>query len=402
MYYLFGAGSFCSSVVSFCGKDSIIAIVDNNCEKWNKYVDDIKIISLDECLSIYKGEKIIITAQFVSSQIKKQLLDNGITNVMIFPYIQTSIYTASEIIEHWKIDTYSEVFFYGNNVLSSIIKDKLENVNVTILENLDNELHYEDKKIFLLDKLSIDYKRDNIINVWGEMEREFQEKYNMLLPFKNKYLGKRCFLIGNGPSLNPDDLEKLHMAGEITFACNRIHLIFDKTNWRPTFYFLIDGKEYKHNEFMLKQGNQINFIKDFIGCNNSDYMNTFYFRNSPNDFSLEYVKFSEEISIECYAGCTTTYEMLQFAIYMGFEEIYLLGVDFSWGEDGKNAHFDENYGDNLAGLIAMKENKYKVLKSYKTADEISKKRGVKIYNATRGGYLEVFERLSFDDIIMGE
>lgn len=37
--------------------------------------------------------------------------------------------------------------------------------------------------------------------------------------------------------------------------------------------------------------------------------------------------------------------MLQFAIYMGFKEVYLLGVDFSWGEHGENTHFCNDYVD---------------------------------------------------------
>ena len=38
--------------------------------------------------------------------------------------------------------------------------------------------------------------------------------------------GKRCFIIGNGPSLNIGDLEKLN--NEITFASNRIYKLLNE------------------------------------------------------------------------------------------------------------------------------------------------------------------------------
>ncbi len=40
----------------------------------------------------------------------------------------------------------------------------------------------------------------------------------------NIHSGKRCFIIGNGPSLKSEDLDKLR--DEISFASNGIYLIF--------------------------------------------------------------------------------------------------------------------------------------------------------------------------------
>lgn len=63
-----------------------------------------------------------------------------------------------------------------------------------------------------------------------------------LASYKRKFAGKRCFLIGNGPSLRAEDMTRLHEAGEITFAFNRIYNIFDQTPWRPNFYISQDEK----------------------------------------------------------------------------------------------------------------------------------------------------------------
>ena len=47
-----------------------------------------------------------------------------------------------------------------------------------------------------------------------------QQSKKILLQYKNRYPGQRCFILGNGPSLTINDLNWLK--GEITFASNRI------------------------------------------------------------------------------------------------------------------------------------------------------------------------------------
>ncbi len=64
------------------------------------------------------------------------------------------------------------------------------------------------------------------------------EDSNKLKGYKNIHSGERCFVIGNGPSLTPEDLDKLK--NEYSFASNHIYKIFDRTNWRPTYYVSVD------------------------------------------------------------------------------------------------------------------------------------------------------------------
>lgn len=58
----------------------------------------------------------------------------------------------------------------------------------------------------------------------------------MLSKLKEKYkTEKRCFIIGNGPSINNTDLTKLK--SEITFGVNGIFLKFPDIEFRPTLMF---------------------------------------------------------------------------------------------------------------------------------------------------------------------
>ena len=63
---------------------------------------------------------------------------------------------------------------------------------------------------------------------------------NEIKSYKNIHKGQRCFIIGTGPSLTADDLNKLK--NEVTFGSNRIFEIFSQTDWRPTYYMNQDYK----------------------------------------------------------------------------------------------------------------------------------------------------------------
>jgi hypothetical protein len=144
-----------------------------------------------------------------------------------------------------------------------------------------------------------------------------------LRKLKNTHVDKRCFIIGNGPSLRIGDLDKLK--DEITFAFNRIYLIFDKTEWRPTYYCSEDNKTiFKSNEEI----NQLNIENKFFPTNFPwDYNLHFKFSDKNSE-----PKFSEDIVKGIYWGNTVAYSAIQMAIYMGMKEIYLLGIDHSFSK----------------------------------------------------------------------
>src|SRR4030042_6350992 len=59
-----------------------------------------------------------------------------------------------------------------------------------------------------------------------------------LYKLENKYQGKRCFILGNGPSLSITDLSLIRE--EFTFGSNRIYLLFDTLGFSTKFYIAID------------------------------------------------------------------------------------------------------------------------------------------------------------------
>ena len=99
---------------------------------------------------------------------------------------------------------------------------------------------------------------------------------------------------------------------------------------------------------------------------------------------------------------------MQLAAYMGFSEIYLLGVDHNYpiefDADGnivsENKGIKSYFGGEEAQKVAITPPKViEMSRAFISANKVSKNADFTIYNATRGGKLEIFERKNFDEII---
>ena len=215
--------------------------------------------------------------------------------------------------------------------------------------------------------------------------------------FKGIHKGKRCFIVATGPSLRVQDLEKLMDCGEICFSMNAIWRAYQDTKWRPDYYVVADFRVI--DEIMCHK-NSFSKEEIFVADTNERFCSMEYGENVYEyHFQYEYSekrqpKFSEDFSRKCYHGSTVTYCCIQLAVYMGFDEIYLLGVDFSYAgkKDQKYEHFFKE--DRLKNIGYSKHNSL----AYQSAREYAKQHHIKVYNATRGGQLEVFERIDFDSL----
>ncbi|MBP3458859.1 MAG: DUF115 domain-containing protein [Lachnospiraceae bacterium] len=238
------------------------------------------------------------------------------------------------------------------------------------------------------------------------------------LKLKSKYKGQRCFIIGNGPSLRIEDLELLK--GEITFGANRIFKLFENTDWRPTYYLCTDYLMYGLDH---KEINRIDAQLRFVPIERAlaageIYDEITYYNRTVNCVSIKNGKiirskefeFSDNIEEVVRGGQTVLYDAIQIAVYMGFSEIYLYGVDcdykFEVLEDGtivendvKENHFSKSYDEGLEDAIAVVAPLYAARLAFQKGKEECEARGIIIKNATRGGKLEVFERTSLEELL---
>jgi hypothetical protein len=237
-----------------------------------------------------------------------------------------------------------------------------------------------------------------------------------LAQFYNRFKGQRCFIIGNGPSLNHHDLSLLE--GEYSFGVNSFYYKTRETGFRPTFYVVEDSSVMKENvaEICAYEA-PFKFFPTIYRKLHPKTPNTFFFnmnrgfyeKTSPN---YAVPRFSTDASRVLYCGQSVTYINLQMAFFMGFTEVYLIGMDFDYviPESHKRTgdvllsdtddinHFHKDYFGK--GKTWKDPKLDRVLMNYRMAKLAYSAVGRQIFNATKGGKLEEFERVDYDSLFL--
>jgi hypothetical protein len=234
---------------------------------------------------------------------------------------------------------------------------------------------------------------------------KYRESMRRIRRYQNLHAGKRCFILGNGPSLKQTDLSLLN--GEFSFCTNRIYLMLDQLGFKPTYYVC-------SNELIVEQcGRDIENLPmpKFIGWHNRDLL------NFTNDMTFLWTRcglrswFFTDLTEGCWEGNTVTMVAIQLAYYMGFSDVYLLGVDHSYKFEGTPHaeqlstgddpnHFAPNYfGKGFRWHLPDLEGSEL---AYRVAKHMYQINGRRIYDATVGGKLQVFPKVNFNNLFPRE
>jgi hypothetical protein len=236
-----------------------------------------------------------------------------------------------------------------------------------------------------------------------------RENRRRLESLRDRYRGRRCFILGGGPSLAKTDLTRLR--DELTIGCNAIFLIFDRMGFLPTFYTVEDQlvAEDRAERINALHGTTRVFPRDLSYCLRPDRSTVYVnFRRSYNGFP----KFSADLARVVYWGGTVTFLNLQLAYFLGCREVYLLGVDHSYrvpdnlkstviiSRTPDENHFHPDYfGPGFRWHDPKVE---RMEEAYKCARDFASAHGMRILNATLGGSLEVFPRVEFASLFETE
>lgn len=238
---------------------------------------------------------------------------------------------------------------------------------------------------------------------------------------RDRYKGRRCFVIATGPSLKIKDLERLKE--EVTIGVNTIFRAYNQTDFRPTYYMALDPDMQKIYDsegigdvsgFAVKgvflnpqmkrryRGTHLMYV-----CHQNHWYNV----GDPYFDLAKNLKWTDNPVWGIYDKYTITSAAIDWAVYLGCKEIYLIGADCTYS--GK-WHFDETkYEKKMKKQLGQKDYAREAPKDRKQKPQIdrshqaayrflereSRKRGIRIYNATRGGMLEEFERVDFDQLM---
>ena len=224
---------------------------------------------------------------------------------------------------------------------------------------------------------------------------------------RNRYRGRRCFIIGNGPSLTQTDLTLLK--NEITFGANRLYMLFDDIGFATTFYLVTDPNIVTH------------YHEDIDRVRSRKFLRPYHRRFFPLSKDALYIR-DQAIAAPCFAfqparglwtAGTVTYVALQLAHFMGFDTAILVGVDHSYkqgtsyragvvphgerlvltAQGNEGNHFSPDYYQ--PGVPWVVPNPEHTELAYRMAKFAFERDGRQVLDATIGGRLQVFPKVAY-------
>lgn len=227
-----------------------------------------------------------------------------------------------------------------------------------------------------------------------------RDSIRQLAEYKNIHQGKRCFIIGNGPSLKQTDLSRLRE--EYTFGLNRIYLMFPDLGFSTTFYLSINNLVIEQCAAEIRRLTIPKFIswrarKLIQPTPDMVFLHTTY--TGP--------RFATDARGRLWEGATVTYTALQLAYHMGFQQVILIGVDHNFSTQGKpNStvvsqgadpdHFHPDYfGRGFRWQLPDLDTSER---AYTMAHRAFSQAGRQVLDATITGKLQVFPKIEYDSL----
>lgn len=214
--------------------------------------------------------------------------------------------------------------------------------------------------------------------------------------FKNRHLNERCVLVCNGPSLNKMDLSFLK--NETVIGLNKIFLGFSTFNFYPRYYVSVNKKVLQQSKNEINKLTCVKFLSDRVP---GEFKSNALTNIIKSEFYTD--DFSYDISEGVQEGYTVTYAALQIAFYLGFKEVYIIGMDHRFSFQGKPNeenlltgkdinHFSQNYFADKKWDNPDLENSERY---YKVARKVFESNGRKIIDATVDGACTIFPKAKY-------
>lgn len=229
---------------------------------------------------------------------------------------------------------------------------------------------------------------------------------NNLKQFKDRHKGKKALLLCNGPSLNKVNFSRIDTNQFTLFGLNKIFLGFDKFSIKPDYLVAVNKKVLEQS---VKEYNNLDIIK-FISNRIDPQLipeNQYTYHINTIHLPKPCKRFNEDMSEYVFEGWTVTHAALQIIYYMGFIEVYIIGMDHRFsqhvqGMENKPSviqgddidHFDPHYFGHgqTWDFPDLKNNEI----SYRVAREIFNQNGREIYDCTIDGACTVFPKIPIE------
>jgi hypothetical protein len=240
---------------------------------------------------------------------------------------------------------------------------------------------------------------------------------------KKIFKGKRCFVIGNGPSISTQNLSLLK--GEITVVCNSFFRHEIIKEWQPTIFCSGDpastaslSSHLLYYQDVFKYLNPLFYIFHYSVLeqllNSSEiqiphsqrnkilgFTNTILLRQVSDYYQIDFTK-------PIPAFWNTPMLSLMVAIYMGCNPIILIGCDHDYiyrifRQDYRQVHFYQESDYSELPKFTYLEIANEITKRYgcyQKLNQIAINQGVTILDATNNGFLDTFEKVSYESLFV--
>lgn len=220
-----------------------------------------------------------------------------------------------------------------------------------------------------------------------------------LSALRNRHFGRRCFIVGNGPSLREMDLTPLR--GEFIIGTNLIHLHPECVRWSRWYYCCVNPHVIAQSREAIAGLGVVKFLPWEERGRLGRVSGSLWVR------TLHRPGFCMDLTEPLWQGGTVTYVALQTAFHLGFTEVVLIGVDHHYERAGQPNklvvsegadpdHFSPAYfGPGFRWQLPDLEQSET---AYRLARQAFEQEGRRVRDATVGGRLTVFPRVRFEDL----
>ncbi len=232
--------------------------------------------------------------------------------------------------------------------------------------------------------------------VLWDLKRQSRVSRKHLKSVLGKYDGQKAVIVCNGPSLLKTEFSLLKNV--YTFGLNKINMLFDKTDWRPSSIVSVNPHVIEQNAEFFNQSELPLYlakaaIKRVLPRPNVCFLDT---GGGSGMFARNCCGIMAE-------GHTVTYVAMQIAFHMGFTKVALIGCDHNFATKGPANkvvkaeksdpdHFDPNYF--AGGVTWQLPDLVKSELHYQIAAENFSEDNRLLVNSTDGGKLDLLPRLS--------
>lgn len=219
-----------------------------------------------------------------------------------------------------------------------------------------------------------------------------------LKKYKDIHRGETAFLIGNGPSVRAEDLEKLKE--HVTFCCNKFYMSYNSHSLRPTYTVSADDKMIEDfgDDIVKNSEGEVWFCSAFRPAIEEKNYNWVYMQAE----KLLLVESGIQKGV-CHRGATLL-AALQIGYYMGIRDFVLYGVDHNFQYDSRDKltsntegnHFIPNYREGKSWFVPDTS---LIEESFGKIADMLEMQGGSLINASRKTKLPYVKRENFDALL---